>query len=61
MFRATMISLLSGTILPAVFLYILTALYDASVIWWCYLIAQGLTLILSALLYSRDKRAASPP
>ena len=59
-FRATMISLLSGTILPAVFLYILTALYDASVIWWCYLIAQGLTLILSALLYSRDKRAASP-
>ena len=57
--RATGISLLSGTILPAVFLYILTALIDASAIWWCYLIAQSLTLVLSAWLYSRDKHAAA--
>ena len=56
--RATCISLLSGTILPAVFLYLLTALFDASAIWWCYVIAQGLTLVLSAVLYSRDKHAA---
>ena len=56
---ATGISLLSGTILPAIFLYILTALYDASAIWWCYLIAQSLTLILSAALYLRDKHAAA--
>ena len=57
--RATGISLLSGTILPAVFLYLLTALFDASAIWWCYLIAQGLTLILSAMLYSRDKHVTT--
>ena len=57
--RATGITLLSGTILPAVFLYILTALFDVSAVWWCYLIAQGLTLILSAVLYSRDKHAAA--
>ena len=55
--RATGITLLSGTILPAVFLYILTALFDVSAVWWCYLIAQSLTLILSAVLYSRDKHA----
>ena len=56
---ATGISLSAGTILPAVFLYILTALFDASAIWWCYLIAQGLTLMLSAKLYSGDRRAAT--
>ena len=57
--RATGISLLSGTILPVGFLFILTAISDASAIWWCYLIAQSLTLILSAALYARDKHAAA--
>ena len=54
--NATGIPLLSGTVLPVAFLYLLTALFDVNGIWWCYLIAQGLTLILSAALYTRDRR-----
>ncbi|MBR5365406.1 MAG: hypothetical protein IK132_04110 [Clostridia bacterium] len=57
--HATGISLLSGTILPVAFLYLLTLLFSVRGIWWCYLIAQGLTLILSAVLYTRDKRMDS--
>ncbi|MBQ5970399.1 MAG: hypothetical protein IJL52_09885 [Clostridia bacterium] len=53
--RATGITLLSGTVLPVLSLYILTAIFRVSGIWWCYLIAQGLTLIISLLLYSRDR------
>ena len=54
--RATAISLLSGTILPVIFLFLLTALFHVNGIWWCYLVAQGLTLILSGLIYQHDKR-----
>ena len=57
--RAAGISLLSTTILPVIFLFLLTAFFDVSAIWWCYLISQSLTLILSALLYFRDKREAA--
>ena len=59
--NATGITLLSGTVLPVVFLYLLTAMHGVSGIWWCYLIAQGLTLILSALLYTRHRAAAALP
>ena len=55
--KATGITMLSGTILPVIFLYLLSALYGVSGIWWCYLLAQGLTLIFSAALYMRDRRA----
>ena len=58
-FHATGISLLSGTILPVAFLYLLTGYFGVSGIWWCYLIAQGLTLILSAALYARDQYTES--
>lgn len=54
--NATGISLLSGTILPVVFLYLLTKLFNVSGIWWCFLIAQGLTLILGTVLYTNDMR-----
>ena len=50
---------MSTTILPVIFLFLLTAFFDVSAIWWCYLISQSLTLILSALLYFRDKREAA--
>ena len=53
---ATAISLLSGTVLPVAFLYLLTVLFDVSSIWWCYMIAQGLTLILGIVLYTKDQR-----
>ena len=52
---ATSISLLSGTILPVAFLYLLTAIMGVSGIWWCYLLAQVITLILSTTLYTRDR------
>lgn len=54
--HATGITLLSGTVLPVAFLYLLTALHGVDGIWWCYLIAQGLTLILSMILYARYRR-----
>lgn len=57
--NATGITLLSGTVLPVAFLYLLTALFGVSGIWWCYLIAQGLTLILSAVLYRHDRRTCT--
>ena len=55
--NATLISMLGGTVLPVVFLYLLTALQGVSGIWWCYLIAQGMTLILSTVLYFRNRKA----
>ena len=55
--NATGITLLSGTVLPVVFLYLMTALQGVSGIWWCFLMAQGLTLILSLILFTRHRRA----
>ena len=54
--NATGISLLSGTILPVAFLYLLTVIFGVNGIWWCYLPAQAITLILSATLYVRDNK-----
>lgn len=55
-FSATGITLLSGTILPVVFLFVLTSIFDAGGIWWCYMAAQGLTLVLSSAMYIHDRR-----
>ena len=57
--HATVITLLSGTVLPVVFLYLLTALRGVAGIWWCFVLAQGLTLVLSMALYTRHQRAAA--
>ena len=53
---ATSISLLAGTILPVIFLYLLTQIFNVGGAWWCYLLAQGFTLILSMILYIRDNK-----
>lgn len=53
--HATCITLLAGTVFPVAFLYLLTAVFDVDGIWWCYLIAQGLTSIVSISLYVRDR------
>ena len=57
--HASGISLLSGTVLPVIFLYLLTMLFGVRGTWWCYAAAQGLTLVLSVALYTRDRRAAA--
>ena len=59
---AACITLLSGTILPIAFLYMLTEVFGVVAVWWCYLIAHGMTLILSSVLCIRDRCAttASP-
>lgn len=53
---ATVITLLSGTLLPVAALYALSPLREGLGVWWCYLPAQGLTLLISALLYFKDKQ-----
>ena len=57
---ATAITLLSGTVLPVLALYALSPLQEGLGVWWCYLPAQGLTLILSMILYFKDKQNAAP-
>ncbi len=54
--EATVITLLCSTILPVAALYGLSPLLDGLGVWWCYVPAQVLTLVLSLYLYFRDKR-----
>ena len=56
--NASAIVLLSGTVLPILLLFLLTALAGVDSIWWSYLLAQGLTLLLSALRLLRERRGA---
>ena len=58
--NATVITLLSGTVLPVVFLYLLTGAFGVSGTWWCYPAAQGLTLALSAVQYRHFRRTQGP-
>ena len=53
---ATGVTLLSGTVLPVAFLYLLTAVFGVDGIWWCYLIAQGATSVISVCLFCLDRR-----
>ena len=56
--NASAIVLLSGTVLPILLLFLLTALAGVDSIWWSYLLAQGLTLLLSALRLLRERHGA---
>ncbi len=55
---ATAIVLLSGTVFPVLFLYLLTMAAGLNGIWWSYPCAQGLALILSVFLLRRKQRSA---
>ena len=53
---ATLIVLLSGTVLPILFLYLLSAFIGVNGIWWSYLCAQGLTLAFCAAYHLRQRK-----
>ena len=59
--RGLLISLLSGSVLLVVSLFILVRIAGAGGIWYSWVMAQIAALIVSALLYIRERRKMIDP
>jgi Na+-driven multidrug efflux pump len=53
---ASSISLLHNSVFMIISLYVLTTLFGKNGVWWCYLMAETLTLIVSLILFTKEKK-----